>query len=73
MDFSFLDEVMEEPAGIPITQGEGYRNILVVAETLGHSLLPATLEAMGQARELADQIGRAFEKVWAHKSELAKM
>jgi electron transfer flavoprotein alpha subunit len=57
MDFSFLDEVMEEPAGAGVPQGEGYRNIWVVAEASGGSLLPATLEAMGQARELADQIG----------------
>jgi len=58
MDFSYLDEVMEEATGAPIQPtGEGYRNIWVVAETSGGALLPATLEAMGQARELADQIG----------------
>jgi electron transfer flavoprotein alpha subunit len=58
MDFSYLDEVMEETAGAPIQpMGEGYRNIWVVAETSGGALLPATLEVMGQARDLADQIG----------------
>ena len=57
MDFSFLDEEMEESAA-PIQQtGEGHRNIWVVAEAPGGTLLPASVEAMGQARDLADQIG----------------
>lgn len=58
MDFSYLDGWEEEEAGPEIEEvGEGYRNIWVFAETVGAGLLTATLEAMGQARELADQIG----------------
>lgn len=64
MDFSYLDDWMEEEAGQPVEDvSEGYRNIWVFAEPASLSgpasdaLIPATLEAMGQARELADQIG----------------
>jgi electron transfer flavoprotein alpha subunit len=59
MDFSYLDDWQdEEETEAPLEQaGEGYRNIWVVAEAAGDALPRATLEAMGQARELADQIG----------------
>jgi electron transfer flavoprotein alpha subunit len=58
MDFSFLDDWAEEDAGPQIAEaGEGYRNIWVVAEVAEGGLCVSTLEAMGQARELADQIG----------------
>ena len=58
MDFSFLDDFGEEEAGPQVAEaGEGYRNIWVVAEVTGGALCPSTLEALGQARELADQIG----------------
>jgi electron transfer flavoprotein alpha subunit len=58
MDFSYLDDWMEEEAGPKVEEvGEGYRNIWVAAEVADDALLPATLQAMGQARELADQIG----------------
>ena len=58
MDFSFLDDWVEEEAGPEIAEGgEGYRNIWVLAETASSALLPASLAAMGQGRELADQIG----------------
>jgi electron transfer flavoprotein alpha subunit len=58
MDFSFLDDWAEEEAGPRLAEGgEGYRNIWVFAETANGALHAATLEAMGQARELADQIG----------------
>jgi electron transfer flavoprotein alpha subunit len=58
MDFSYLDDWTDEEAGPAIEEvGEGYRNIWVAAETTGNELHPATLEAIGQARELADQIG----------------
>jgi electron transfer flavoprotein alpha subunit len=58
MDFSYLDDWTEEEAGPKIEEvGEGYRNIWVAAEAANAALLPATLQAMGQARELADQIG----------------
>jgi electron transfer flavoprotein alpha subunit len=58
MDFSFLDDWVEEEAGPEITEGgEGYRNIWVLAETASGTLHPASLAAMGQGRELADQIG----------------
>jgi len=57
MDFSFLDEELEETSA-PIQQtGGAYRNIWVVAEATGGALVQASLEAMGQARDLADQIG----------------
>jgi electron transfer flavoprotein alpha subunit len=59
MDFSYLDDWKEEELGGEALEegGEGYRNIWVLAETAGGGLLPASLEALGQARELADQIG----------------
>jgi electron transfer flavoprotein alpha subunit len=58
MDFSYLDDWTDEEAGPAIEEiGEGYRNIWVAAETTGGALHPATLQALGQARELADQIG----------------
>ena len=58
MDFSFLDDYEEEEAGPQIAEaGEGYRNIWVIAEVVTGALCPSTLEALGQARELADQIG----------------
>jgi electron transfer flavoprotein alpha subunit len=58
MDFSYLDDWTEEEAGPEIEEvGEGYRNVWVLAQADGGALLPAALEAMGQARDLADQIG----------------
>ncbi len=59
MDFSYLDQWLEEEVGKEEIEevGSGYRNIWVVAEVAEGALLPASLEGMGQARELADQIG----------------
>ncbi len=59
MDFDYLDQLIEEEVGKEEIEevGSGYRNIWVVAEVAEGALLPASLEAMGQARELADQIG----------------
>jgi electron transfer flavoprotein alpha subunit len=58
MDFSYLDDWLEEEVGTDLKEaGEGYRNIWVVAELEAAHPLPATLEALGQARDLADQIG----------------
>ena len=59
MDFSYLDSWMDEEVGGEAIEegGEGYRNIWVLGEMAGGELLPASLEALGQARELADQIG----------------
>ena len=58
MDFSFLDDWTEQEAGPKLAEvGEGYRNIWVAAEIIDGALSSATLEAMGQARDLADQIG----------------
>jgi electron transfer flavoprotein alpha subunit len=58
MDFSYLDDWTDEEAGPEIEEvGEGYRNVWVLAQAEGVALLPASLEAMGQARDLADQIG----------------
>jgi len=59
MDFSYLDDWLEEEVGADVVDegGEGYRNIWVVAELAGGQPLPATLQALGQARDLADQIG----------------
>ena len=58
MDFSFLDDWEDEGAE-PIEEavGEGYRNIAVIAETAAGALLPDSLAALGQAREMADMIG----------------
>jgi electron transfer flavoprotein alpha subunit len=58
MDFSYLDDWTEEEAAPAIEEvGEGYRNIWVFAETTDAGLPATTLEAMGQARDMADQIG----------------
>jgi electron transfer flavoprotein alpha subunit len=59
MDFSYLDQLLEEEVGKEEIEegGTGYRNIWVVAETANGALLPDTLPVLGQARELADQIG----------------
>lgn len=59
MDFSFLDDWTEEEAGKQAIEevGEGYRNIWVATEAMDGALTPVSLAAMGQARELADQIG----------------
>jgi electron transfer flavoprotein alpha subunit len=59
MDFSYLDDWMEEDAGTTELEGigEGYRHIFVIVENEGGEAAPSTLEAMGQARHLADQIG----------------
>jgi electron transfer flavoprotein alpha subunit len=59
MDFSYLDQLLEEEGGKEEIEetGTGYRNIWVVAETANGALLPETLPVLGQARELADQIG----------------
>jgi electron transfer flavoprotein alpha subunit len=59
MDFSYLDDWLEEEVGAEAIEeaGEGYRNIWLVAEMAAGQPLPATLQALGQARDLADQIG----------------
>ena len=59
MDFSFLDDWEEEGAGEAVEEvGEGYRNIWVLAQlSAAGTPLPATLETLGQARQMADQIG----------------
>jgi electron transfer flavoprotein alpha subunit len=59
MDFSYIDDWPEEEAleEAIAEVGEGYRNIWTVVETSHGTLVPAALEALGQARELADQIG----------------
>jgi electron transfer flavoprotein alpha subunit len=59
MDFSYLDDWIEEGTGAGEIEeiGDGYRNIWVAAEVVNDTLLPAALATMGQARELADQIG----------------
>ncbi len=57
MDFSFLDDWAEEEAPALDQVGEGYRNIWVMAEATEEAVLPPSLAALGQARELADQFG----------------
>ena len=59
MDFSYLDDWLEEEIGADVVEegGEGYRNIWVLAELSDGEPLPATLQVLGQARDLADQIG----------------
>lgn len=58
MDFSYLEDWDdEEPLPAIQDSGEGHRNIWVLAQVAGDTLHPSTGEAMGQARELADQIG----------------
>lgn len=57
MDFSFIDDYEEKPAGGVAKVGEGYRNVWAVAELADGNLLPVSAAVVGQARELADQIG----------------
>lgn len=58
MDFSYLDALMEEELEEAVEEvGEGYRHVWVVAEATDRGLTPATLEAMGQGRDVADQFG----------------
>jgi electron transfer flavoprotein alpha subunit len=57
MDFDFFDDLFEEEAPAAEEAGEGYRNIWVVVEAAGGTPLPASLAALGQAREMADMIG----------------
>lgn len=59
MDFSYFDNLLDQeikPEAVEET-GEGFRNVWVFAESSEGELNFATLEAMGQARNLADQIG----------------
>jgi electron transfer flavoprotein alpha subunit len=59
MDFSYLDSLMEKEHRQEEVEetGQGYRNIWMVAETSQDGLSMPSLEVMGQARDLADQIG----------------
>jgi electron transfer flavoprotein alpha subunit len=59
MDFDYLDQLLEDQVGLEEVEESysGYRNIWVFAETAEGKPLPATLATLGQARELADQIG----------------
>ena len=59
MDFSYLDDWLEEESAAPEDEavGDGYRHIFVIIEQDGDHLAQPSLEALGQARNLADQIG----------------
>lgn len=57
MDFSFLDDWVDKEEESPQLAGDGYRHIWVVAQSVEGMPVPASLEAMGQARDLADQLG----------------
>ncbi len=58
MDFSYLDDWMDdEPIAEIQGLAEGHRHIWVLADVESGALHPAGVEAMGQAREMADQIG----------------
>jgi len=58
MDFSYLDDWAEEEGGQVVEEGgEGYRNVWAVVEAAGGRLPDDSLAVVGQARELADQIG----------------
>lgn len=58
MDFSYLDTLLgEELEEVVEEVGVGYRHVWVVAEVADGALTPATLEAMGQGRDIADQFG----------------
>ena len=58
LDFSYLDSLVDNEAEALVeTGGEGFRHVWVVAETMDNALTSATLEAMGQGREIADQFG----------------
>ncbi len=57
MDFSYLETLLEEELGPVEEAGEGYRHVWVLAEVAGGRIAPHTLEAMGKARDLADNLG----------------
>ncbi len=57
MDFDFFDDLFEDEAPAAEAAGEGYRHVWVLAEAQAGALHLASLEALGQARDLADQIG----------------
>ena len=59
MDFSYLDDWVDEEAEVELADesGAGYRNVWVAGETARGELLADTLATIGQARDLADQIG----------------
>lgn len=59
MDFSYLNALMEKEISPEAVEdaGQGYRNVWVFAEIIEGELSQATVEVMGQARNLADQIG----------------
>jgi electron transfer flavoprotein alpha subunit len=57
MDLDYLQMLMGEEEVVVEEEGEGYRNIWVVAERAGDELAPVTLEVLNQARQLAATLG----------------
>jgi electron transfer flavoprotein alpha subunit len=58
MDFSYLDSFIEEEGVEEILEGgTGYRHVLALVEAQDGALTPASLQVLGAARDLADQIG----------------
>jgi electron transfer flavoprotein alpha subunit len=58
MEFDYLDALIEADLEEPDeTTGDEYRHVWVVAEVDDHSILPASLAALGQGRDIADQFG----------------
>ncbi len=67
MDFDFFDDLFEEEAPAEEAVGEGYRHIAALIEPG----VQAGLETLGQARELADQIG-AYVYAWLLGAEVGQ-
>jgi len=57
MDLDYLQMLMGEEEVVVEEEGEGYRNIWVVAERVGDELAPVTLEMLNQAQQLASTLG----------------
>jgi electron transfer flavoprotein alpha subunit len=57
MDLDYLQMLMGEEEVVVEEEGEGYRNIWVVAERAGDELVPVTLKILNQARQLAATLG----------------
>ena len=58
MEFDYLDALIEADLEETIeTAGDDYRHVWVVVEVDGEYVLPGSLAALGQGRDIADQFG----------------
>ena len=58
LDFSYLDTMLDEEFEEVVEEtADGYRHVWVVTEGAGGTPMSATLELLGQGRDIADQFG----------------